>query len=66
MGTKNTLTASEIKEALKTGHKASSVLRDVLEEVSELHCSNESFSFTSLGCGECIVCISKRLVKGEY
>lgn len=55
----------EIIEALNTGHKASSVLRDVLEEIAEISYCPKSYGFegrdTFSGCGKCIICISKDL-----
>jgi hypothetical protein len=53
-----------IKEALDSGHKASTVLKDVLELISELPCP-QAYGFEGLAtfsdCGKCIVCISKKL-----
>ena len=54
----------ELKEAVESGHKASSVLRDVLEEVAELYCP-EASGFegpdTFSDCGKCVVCQAKKL-----
>lgn len=52
----------EIKEAIETGHKASSILKDVMHEISqEFYCAEG----VCPSCGECIWCISMRLLKEE-
>ena len=58
----------DLKEAIENGHKASSTLRDVLEEVSELYCP-EASGFegpaTFSDCGKCIICQAKTLMGKE-
>ena len=58
----------EAREALNSGHKASSILRDTFEDVAKLYCP-ESFGFegpdTYSPCGQCIVCISKKLLEEQ-
>lgn len=54
----------ELREALKNGYKASSVLKEVLKEVAELYCPGAA-GFegpeTYLDCGKCIVCQAKEI-----
>lgn len=55
---------SQLEEALESGHRATDVLRDMVEELAELSCE-ESFGFEGFGtypdCGKCVVCISKNV-----
>ncbi len=55
----------ELKEAINSGHKASSILREVLREISKLHCP-KSYGFegakTFSGCGKCVVCFAKGIM----
>ena len=57
-----------LKEAVSSGHKASSRLKEVLQRVSLLPCP-EAYGFDGLGtypdCGECIVCVARDVVKSE-
>ena len=56
-----------IIEAIKTGHKTSSILSEVLDELSGYYCPNSygpsDGSFSSDPCEECIICISKQIIK---
>jgi hypothetical protein len=55
----------ELKEAVLSGHKASSLLAEVLMVLSEDHYCPEAIGFegveTYQDCTECIVCIAKQL-----
>ena len=57
----------EVKEALISGHKASSVLNSlILELIDDTFCLN-SYGFeggeTFPDCGYCVVCVSKQISK---
>jgi hypothetical protein len=58
----------ELKEAIESGHKASSILKETLEEISELYCP-EALGFegpaTFSDCGKCIICQAKILMGKE-
>lgn len=58
----------EIKEALQSDYKASSVLQEVLYQIVDLSCP-EADGFDGIetfpDCGQCIVCTSKELIKEE-
>ena len=57
------LNKEDIEAALETGHKASQVLRDVLNDILD----NGDGCFNSFQhCGECLVCISKEVLREEY
>ena len=59
------MTFDELKEALETGHKASSVLREVLRELVDKHHCPKADGFegpeTFPDCGECVYCLAKKL-----
>ena len=63
------MTFDELREALETGHKSSSVLRDVLQELVDDHYCPEASGFegpeTYPDCGECVFCLAKRLLKND-
>lgn len=66
---KTSIDFGKLKEAIESGHKASSVLLDVMTELSEKHHCPESIGFEGLGtfpdCGECVYCLAKRIVNDE-
>ena len=57
----------EIKEAIITGHKASSVLKSLILELFEDECCLDSYGFegaeTYPDCGECVVCIARKIAE---
>ena len=60
------MTHDELKEAIETGHKASTVLREVLLELNlNHHCpSADGFegSNTFPDCGDCIYCLARKIL----
>ena len=59
---------SELRSAIETGHKACSVLREVLRELSKLHCQQSSGSYgpdTFIECFKCSICYSKEFIRNE-
>ena len=57
----------EVKEAIITGHKASSVLNSWILELADDTCCLNSYGFegaeTYLDCGHCVVCVSRKIAK---
>ena len=58
---------AEIKEAIKSGHKASEVLAEVMEELKDEQCPNSIGLGGVIGthddCASCLICIAKELSK---
>ena len=63
------MTFDELKEAVETGHKASSILNDVLRELVEYHYCPKADGFegpdTFPACGICAYCLAKKLLDGR-
>lgn len=61
------MTLDELKYAIEEGHKASTVLEDVLRELDEYFCQ-KSYGFggpdTFSPCETCIVCLAKLYIMG--
>ncbi len=60
------MTLNELKEAIETGHKASAVLRAVLQELVDKHHCPEAAGFegpeTYSNCEACIYCLAVQLL----
>lgn len=58
---------SSLKEAIETGHKASSVLKEVLQEMVDDQTCPAADGFegreTFFDCGECVYCLAKKLIE---
>lgn len=59
----------DMQEAVKTGHKAASVLADVLRDLAKEHYCPDAVGFegpeTFPDCGACVYCLAKQMAEDE-